>query len=101
MPEAETYYKITINDAHYYNPHEIRITKKVVWLAQLWDDPVCGESRARTLIMQVAGQGDTGISFLKNMRTSINRQQPVIKEEKMRRTLEAISREITRYVGRL
>ena len=62
MPQETVYFRITLQDAQNYNPqfnpYEIAITKKVSWLIDFWDNPLCGQSRARQLIKQIAGLVD-------------------------------------------
>ena len=105
MPQETVYFRITLQDAQNYNPqfnpYEIAITKKVSWLIDFWDIPLCGQSRARQLIKQIAGQGESGKAFLKALRAAISRRRQLVRETKMLNTLDALSHEISRYVGRL
>lgn len=104
MPQETLYYRITLHDAQnasaHFNPYEIGLTKRVDWLTELWINPLSGESRTRTLLREIAMQGDSGKTFLRALRSEIDQRKRLVKEAKMLNTLEALSHEITRHAGR-
>ena len=95
------YYTITLTQARVVDASPLNIERTLGAMTGLWNDPANGVSRTKAFIMKTAARGQKGEQFLKAIRLSIGRKTPLVRDAEIKKTYDALSTTISRFVSRM